>query len=961
MEIMCKISVIIPIYNGEKYLEKTLSSVCSQSLKEIEIICIDDGSTDNSYAIVNEFAEHDSRIKVLRQENAGSGIARNYGITVAKGTFIAFMDCDDLYPNEDTLRKMYKAAVRNHAVICGGSLMKLQGDTIIDDPECFEPEYTFKQNGFVNYADYQFDYGYWRFIYRKDFIKQHNVLLPDYLRQQDPPFFIKAMTEAKKFYALKEATYVYRVSHKEIKWNERKVIDMFKSISDSMDIASENHMDRLYCALCNHLNTWTFQRAVASTLKSIKVQEIVVKVLKKIDYNILIQNGVQYHIAELYNSLFQSIDSKKIVSVILPVYNVEKYLERCLKTLLNQTMPFIEIICVNDGSADSSLDILKKYAAVDTRIKIINQSNGGLSSARNKGIENSQCEYLMFVDSDDWIDEDTIEEALSHMVDDVDIVSWGAEVINEGLPIYNNGVFRARQYHKIRVIGEHRITSDLIKDSTYTACNKLFKKSIIEKYTLRFTEGRLFEDNDFLIKYYVHCRKGFYIDRYMYHYVQRPHSIMEKVRSNQSDKTIDHLFIFDSIYQHFSKFDIAEKWKDLLTNRYSSHLSQAYKYAPNNQKMHIRECASAFAEGYDDKYFTSDCVSNVRDKKYYKVKELNDFIVSLTSYPKRINTVYQTIISLLRQEEKPDKILLWLATSQFPNKEKDLPIELLKLQEIGLCIDWCEDIKSYKKLLPTLLKYPYAVIITSDDDAIYDREWLKGLIHGYIDNPLAIHCYRAHKVLLQGNQILPYNQWPKNIRPQFERASYTNFFTGLGGVLYPPQCFNETRLLKRDFYQKLCPYGDDIWFWANAILNGVRIHVVNSQHEMYQISEETQDVGLWHENVDNQRNDIQIKQVVDKFPLVIRNLKQDIIDEKLLKNIIEEKEYTDFRYERIKYDFVSMQNSVSFRIGRTITWFPRKVRGVFWCFRDHGFYYTLKRGIEHMGFDMGTGDFNKGR
>lgn len=537
----------------------------------------------------------------------------------------------------------------------------------------------------------------------------------------------------------------------------------------------------------------------------------------------------------------------------------------------------------------------------------------------------------------------------------------GAEVINEGLPIYNNGVFRARQYHKIRVIGEHRITSDLIKDSTYTAWNKLFKKSIIEKYTLRFTEGRLFEDNDFLIKYYVHCRKGFYIDRYMYHYVQRPHSIMEKVRSNQSDKTIDHLFIFDSIYQHFSKFDIAEKWKDLLTNRYSSHLSQAYKYAPNNQKMHIRECASAFAEGYDDKYFTSDCVSNVRDKKYYKVKELNDFIVSLTSYPKRINTVYQTIISLLRQEEKPDKILLWLATSQFPNKEKDLPIELLKLQEIGLCIDWCEDIKSYKKLLPTLLKYPYAVIITSDDDAIYDREWLKGLIHGYIDNPLAIHCYRAHKVLLQGNQILPYNQWPKNIRPQFERASYTNFFTGLGGVLYPPQCFNETRLLKRGFYQKLCPYGDDIWFWANAILNGVRIHVVNSQHEMYQISEETQDVGLWHENVDNQRNDIQIKQVVDKFPLVIRNLKQDIIDEKLLKNIIEEKEYTDFRYERIKYDFVSMQNSVSFRIGRTITWFPRKVRGVFWCFRDHGFYYTLKRGIEHMGFDMGTGDFNKGR
>lgn len=70
---------------------------------------------------------------------------------------------------------------------------------------------------------------------------------------------------------------------------------------------------------------------------------------------------------------------------------------------------------------------------------------------------------------------------------------------------------------------------------------------------------------------------------------------------------------------------------------------------------------------------------------------------------------------------------------------------------------------------------------------------------------------------------------------------------------------------------------------------------------------------------------------------------------------------TDLCYEQIKFDFVSMQNSVSFRIGRAITWLPRKIRGVFWCFHDHGFYYTLKRGIEHIGFDMGTGDFNKGR
>ena len=97
-------------------------------------------------------------------------------------------------------------------------------------------------------------------------------------------------------------------------------------------------------------------------------------------------------------------------------------------------------------------------------------------------------------------------------------------------------------------------------------------------------------------------------------------------------------------------------------------------------------------------------------------------------------------------------------------------------------------------------------------------------------------------------------------------------------------------------------------------------------------------------------------------------MKQDIIDEDILRRFLDNCEKkdnrqrkTDLCYEQIKFDFVSMQNSVSFRIGRAITWLPRKIRGVFWCFHDHGFYYTLKRGIEHIGFDMGTGDFNKGR
>ncbi len=98
------------------------------------------------------------------------------------------------------------------------------------------------------------------------------------------------------------------------------------------------------------------------------------------------------------------------VSIIIPVYNVEKYLQRCLDSVVNQTLKDIEIICVNDGSTDNSAIILEEFSKKDERIKIVNQKNGGLSRARNTGLEHSNGDYIGFLDSDDWIDLDYYEK-----------------------------------------------------------------------------------------------------------------------------------------------------------------------------------------------------------------------------------------------------------------------------------------------------------------------------------------------------------------------------------------------------------------------------------------------------------------------------------------------------------------------------------------------------------------------
>lgn len=949
-----KISIIIPVYNAENYLRECLDSIINQTLKEIEVICIDDGSSDSSVTILYDYQHRDDRITIINQLNSGSGIARNKGIERAKGEFITFIDSNDYYPTKNTLEKMYNKAKEKRALICGGEVLKLKNQKYILNKDEYEAGYIFEKEGFIEYKDYQFDYGCWRFIYNLEFINHNNLRFPNYVRQEDPIFFIKAMHLAKKFYALKEETYVYRAAYKTIQWDTKKVIDMFSGISDCLDYSSDNHLEILHCTVCNRLNSWTFQKAVADTIFSKVVRNIVVETLNKIDFSILARNNIQFQFADIFSALLKESKTGVLVSIIVPVYNVDKYLSKCLDSLINQTIDEIEILCINDGSTDNSKKILEDYANIDKRIKIFNKPNGGLSSARNFGIRIAQGSYVLFVDSDDWIEKDTLEKALSKMYCKVDVVSWGAKIINEGLDELNERLHSATQYHRVKLSGEKELNDDIILSSTITVWNKLLKLNIIKRYGLVFTEGRLFEDNDFMIKYFLHSQKCYYLNEYLYNYVQRPNSIMEKVRNYKSFRTIDQLFIFDSIYKHLLKYNLLKEHKKLLTSRYIVHLSQAYKYAPSSCKTNIREKASVLANEYNDQYFNGDTVNQVKNRNYLKVKELNEFIVSLTSYPKRIDKVHLVIMSIIDQSVKPDKIILWLAESQFPNLEKDLPNELIRLKANGLTIKWCEDIKSYKKLIPVLKESPESIIITADDDVIYDKNWLKYLIESYLKNPYCIHCHRAYKITLNNGIINPYSSWKKWHEFDETRASYLIFFTGVGGVLYPPHCFNNN-IFSKELFEKLCPNGDDIWFWGNAILAGVRIKVVSNALKYPKLIDGSQEVGLWHENVINKDNDKNINALLEYYPNILSKINEDMEVDDYINKIIEQKNKLELNITKINKDlnrykrnYNDISKSKSYKIGRSLTYIPRKIRGCFRCYTEHGLKYTLKRIYEHL-------------
>ena len=133
-----KVSVIVPVYNMEKYLRPCLDSICEQTLINIEILCINDGATDDSFKILTDYAKKDSRISIINQKNSGVAAARNHGIEVAQGEYLIFMDADDWYPATDVLEVLYNCAIEHGVRICGGEFSdynELTGEICRDFPE----------------------------------------------------------------------------------------------------------------------------------------------------------------------------------------------------------------------------------------------------------------------------------------------------------------------------------------------------------------------------------------------------------------------------------------------------------------------------------------------------------------------------------------------------------------------------------------------------------------------------------------------------------------------------------------------------------------------------------------------------------------------------------------------------------------------------------------------------------
>jgi hypothetical protein len=242
----------------------------------------------------------------------------------------------------------------------------------------------------------------------------------------------------------------------------------------------------------------------------------------------------------------------------------------------------------------------------------------------------------------------------------------------------------------------------------------------------------------------------------------------------------------------------------------------------------------------------------------------NSLIVSLTTFGRRISDVYLAIETIGLQTMKPSKVILWLAEDEFD--EKDLPVSLKNLQNRGLTIDYYKDIKAYKKLIPTLQRYKDCLILTIDDDVVYNWDLIEVLYKNYLSNPNVIHCGAAKQIVINSNEFTSYNSWKQNINETFT-PSKMNFSVGFGGVLYFPDCFH-TDILDENRFMHLTPHNDDIWFKMMSLLKGIKVKSVVNQFSktspLFPI-EIAQEDSLSIINVVKKKNDEQLRNVFSAY------------------------------------------------------------------------------------------------
>lgn len=692
------IAVIIPFYNSSSTAKKCLDSIISAKTNiDIQIICVDDGSTDNTLEILNDYQKKDSRIVVVTQSNQYAGIARNNGISKCNAIYVTFIDSDDKLYSINSLEKAYFYAKNNDldVLCCGAVEINEEGkfirrlDYVLREDFCkditckehFKLE-ELKDNAFMTFSGVP-----WGKLYRKSLIDKFNIKFLDLARSEDFYFVQIALMRAEKISYIRDILVQHRIglstnleSNKDktplIFWEAdkefHKYVNSYKELqkyvlpmhvstmnrffynsvsvkqfsSFQLVISSANEYLKNELEKLNFTNVTSSSKYIINKFNSITTSDNAINLIFSKFSRLSFADKVEFLIDKPTSSTdcssnnsgkpFSNLEAKKNltnvnedlkvlkkakfdaqpdVSVIIPVFNVQDYLKQCLDSVLSQKGISIEVICVDDGSTDNSLSILKEYANKFNCITVLSQKNLMAGIARNNGFKYATGKYVHFLDSDDWVNDNAYSSILSQINDDsVDLILCPYTTFNQQTKeVKKDYYFSKLSSNMFNKIMRFEYNSKLLLNAPVVPWNKIIKRELITTNNLQFDSLKCVNDRSFNFKLLPVAKKIFISSSSIVNYRIGNSKSLIGVRYNNFDC---HFRSFDEVKNNYANKQIRTELIEVFIHDLV-HWIEIFSVNKDFNHQYIEKSIGNYIKDNKD-YF------DVKNHNYSK--KVNDFI-----------------------------------------------------------------------------------------------------------------------------------------------------------------------------------------------------------------------------------------------------------------------------------------------------------------------------------------------
>ena len=531
------ISIIVPIYNTEKYLHQCLDSILNQTYTNFEVLLVNDGSTDSSGIICQEYVERDSRFRYFEKDNGGVASARNLGLEHSEGTYITFIDSDD-WVEQNYLDVLYTALKENDTDVAISTYKRFAQDSVF-----YLRSYSKENDEFLNIGKRnrnsfleilpklgELDHSFYsissKLIKRKII---GNLLFDEQVSYaEDLNFFFHLYLGVESVVYVRDYTYIYRTHDASTSQNVNELkalqeLEIYKSMFqqiDRMGLPTFYYFKRMENVVIYRISGFPTSKAIR------EYESFVSEVRERVTYQ------------------------QPLISLIVPIYNVENYLWSCLDSIAKQTYSNIEVLLVNDGSPDDSGAICREFVAKDSRFRYIE----------------SKGEFLSFVDSDDWIEPTYVEDLYrAALFNDAEVVVSNYKKFDVKDNCYWIHIFD--DYYETHYSGEELIQQLPAlerKDFSFTTSwGILFAHRLFD--AISFPKGKTIEDTRTNYRLFAESRRLTYIHKALYNYRVGVDSINSRITEKLLVDVLECLMERMAVYA-IKGWNVADERENIVMN-----------------------------------------------------------------------------------------------------------------------------------------------------------------------------------------------------------------------------------------------------------------------------------------------------------------------------------------------------------------------------------------------------------